>query len=354
MSELAVTLRSMQRAKTTLEDFVSSYFMFHGLDSSQPVHIFMHLPLLVFVEAHIYQLDQENEDYLARPKKKVAETSHIPEILSAAQKDCQLFETAPVAESVCTAEQQTGATAKNDEILRKAGSDQLMAANETRQVDTTRMNRKRRPDHELSSEPVSHSNPHVSLSLHESSSAVEEDQRDMQTGTSADTQLRRVPDLSGTPFKDLSDLLHKQKLLTPGIVDELQDGLEFWRLERKLCRALDSERGHKVKRWEVEQAVALKSFDYRVLNLLLYHLEGRPVNMQHFDFLKGKLENNLSDSMCDLITECLWSFVSNSMIHVSAAMFHAYFTLDPGRPFLSWPSFQDSVQLQAIASFEAR
>lgn len=352
MSELAVTLRSMQRAKTTLEDFVSSYFMFHGLDSSQPVHIFKHLPLLVFVEAHIYQLDQENEDHLAGPKEKVAEMSHIPEVLSAAKEDCQLFETAPVA--VYTAEQQTGASAKNDEILTKAGSDQLMAATEARQVDTTRMNRKRRPDHEVSSEPVSQSNPHVSLSLRESSTAVEEDQRDAQTGYSADTQLRRVPDLSGTQFKDLSDLLHKQKLLTPGIADEIQDGLEFWRLERKLCRALDSERGHKVKRWEVERAVALKSFDYRVLNLLLYQLEGRPVNVQHFDFLKGKLENKLSDSMCDLINECLWSFISNSLMYVSAAMFHAYLSLDPGRPFLSWPSFQDSVQLQAIASFQAR
>jgi hypothetical protein len=35
--------------------------MFHGLDPTDPVHVFAHLPVLAFTEAFIYQLDDANE-----------------------------------------------------------------------------------------------------------------------------------------------------------------------------------------------------------------------------------------------------------------------------------------------------
>ena len=55
----------MQRANSSLEDFVRSYFMFHELDPTQPAHVFRHLPLLSFVEASIYLLDERNERALS-------------------------------------------------------------------------------------------------------------------------------------------------------------------------------------------------------------------------------------------------------------------------------------------------
>ncbi|GAQ80812.1 hypothetical protein KFL_000630150 [Klebsormidium nitens] len=79
---------------------------------------------------------------------------------------------------------------------------------------------------------------------------------------------------------------------------ELRDGLEFWGLERKLCLAVGC--GETLERREVERAVALKSFDYRVLNLLLYEMEGQAVNEQHFEFLKAsELLVEISDDLFD-------------------------------------------------------
>ena len=46
-----VTLKGLRKAQTSLEDFVASYFMFHGLDSRSPADVFPHLPVLAFTEA---------------------------------------------------------------------------------------------------------------------------------------------------------------------------------------------------------------------------------------------------------------------------------------------------------------
>jgi hypothetical protein len=51
----------MHRAASSLQDFVASYFMFHGLDATNPADVFAHLPTLYFVEARIYELDDVNE-----------------------------------------------------------------------------------------------------------------------------------------------------------------------------------------------------------------------------------------------------------------------------------------------------
>ena len=57
-----ITLHGLTRARSTLEDFVSSYFMFHGLDPTKPTDVFAHLPALAFTEAVIYELDDANEN----------------------------------------------------------------------------------------------------------------------------------------------------------------------------------------------------------------------------------------------------------------------------------------------------
>lgn len=49
-TQASVTLRGLERARSTLEDFSASYLMFHGLDASKPSDLFKHLPLLAYAE----------------------------------------------------------------------------------------------------------------------------------------------------------------------------------------------------------------------------------------------------------------------------------------------------------------
>lgn len=53
-----VSFDALHRAQTTLEDFTNFYFSIHGLSHAD---FFRWLPLLVFTEACIYQLDEDNE-----------------------------------------------------------------------------------------------------------------------------------------------------------------------------------------------------------------------------------------------------------------------------------------------------
>ncbi|XP_030500017.1 uncharacterized protein LOC115715305 isoform X2 [Cannabis sativa] len=85
------------------------------------------------------------------------------------------------------------------------------------------------------------------------------------------------------PFRPLAVLLGCHGLLTERIQEEFKHGEEYWTLERMLCRALVDGKEISVK--DVIRAIHLKSFDYRVLNLLLYQLRGMQVNEVHMDFL---------------------------------------------------------------------
>ncbi|XP_075653409.1 uncharacterized protein LOC142623830 isoform X2 [Castanea sativa] len=85
------------------------------------------------------------------------------------------------------------------------------------------------------------------------------------------------------PFRPLVGLLECLGILTERIRDELKCGEEYWALERKLCCALMSQ--EKISVEDVIRAIHLKSFDYRVLNLLLYQLRGEKVNDLHMEFL---------------------------------------------------------------------
>lgn len=74
------------------------------------------------------------------------------------------------------------------------------------------------------------------------------------------------------PFRPLVSLLECHSLMTERIKEEFRCGEEYWALERKLCCALMSKKEIAVE--DVMRAINLKSFDYRVLNLLLYQLRG--------------------------------------------------------------------------------
>ena len=66
-----VSFDSLRRARTTLDDFSKFYLPLHGLAQ---VDFFRWLPQLTFVEAAIYQLDQDNEE-LARRGRREAEAA---------------------------------------------------------------------------------------------------------------------------------------------------------------------------------------------------------------------------------------------------------------------------------------
>ena len=69
----------------------------------------------------------------------------------------------------------------------------------------------------------------------------------------------------------LRGLLSARGLLTPHVERSLAEGLEFWGLERKLCGALML--GGTISEADALRASSLKSFDYRLLDALLYALE---------------------------------------------------------------------------------
>ncbi|KAI4345263.1 hypothetical protein L6164_012401 [Bauhinia variegata] len=85
------------------------------------------------------------------------------------------------------------------------------------------------------------------------------------------------------PFRPLVTLLEYRGLLTGRIREEFSHGAEYWDLERKLCYALTNNEEIHVE--DVMKAIHLKSFDYRVLNLLLYQLRGEKVEELHMEFL---------------------------------------------------------------------
>ncbi|KAG1366534.1 hypothetical protein COCNU_13G003240 [Cocos nucifera] len=116
------------------------------------------------------------------------------------------------------------------------------------------------------------------------------------------------------PFNPLVHILQCQGLLTERIRTELRSGAEYWALERKLCRLLM--RKKKILIEDVMQAIHVKSFDYRVLNLLLYQLRGQEVNELHMEFLSvSEFLVEVSDDLMMLQTiastycECLSGYM---------------------------------------------
>ncbi|CAI9753179.1 unnamed protein product [Fraxinus pennsylvanica] len=100
------------------------------------------------------------------------------------------------------------------------------------------------------------------------------------------------------PFRPLVIVLEHQGLLTERVKEELTSGEEYWALERKLCCALMSDNEISIE--DAIRAIHLKSFDYRVLNLLLYHMRSEKVNELHMEFLsRSELLVEVSDDLFD-------------------------------------------------------
>ncbi|KAK6775122.1 hypothetical protein RDI58_026123 [Solanum bulbocastanum] len=111
-------------------------------------------------------------------------------------------------------------------------------------------------------------------------------------------ELTCVRMMTNDPFRPLSILLQQHRLLTDRVREEFSSGIEYWSLERKLCHALGSKQEISVE--DVMKAIHLKSFDYRVLNLLLYQLRGEKVNDMHMEFLTiSEFLVEISDDLFD-------------------------------------------------------
>uniref|UniRef100_K3Y865 Uncharacterized protein n=1 Tax=Setaria italica TaxID=4555 RepID=K3Y865_SETIT len=99
-------------------------------------------------------------------------------------------------------------------------------------------------------------------------------------------------------IEPLDSFLQNQGLMTDRLQTELKSGIQYWSLERKLCQALT--RNEKISIDDVMKAIHLKSFDYRVLNLLMYQLTGQQVNELHMDFLSiSEFLVEISDDLMD-------------------------------------------------------
>lgn len=109
--------------------------------------------------------------------------------------------------------------------------------------------------------------------------------------------------------KMLQAVLEDRGLWSLRLADELSKGEEYWRLERATCAAMlrhprcsdDStpESARHLSIAQIHEASLAKSFDYRVLNLLLYGLTGRPVDDQLMAFLA--VDEHLVDIGDDLV-----------------------------------------------------
>lgn len=187
---VSITLRDLEQANSTLEDFCRSYLMFHDMSGESVHDIFKNFPILAFVEGYIYQIDEQKESQLLPLNCAISQQTH----------------TGVASEAFMKAEEKC--------------------------------------------------------------------------------------------FEALHALLASRKLWTNRIEKELKSGLEYWNLERSLCNSLLLE--EQISLSDVMRAVKLKSFDYRVLNLLLYEMSNQPVNETHMEFLSAsEVLVEISDDLFD-------------------------------------------------------
>ena len=283
-----ISFLALQRAEKTIADFVQSYlFVFHqpadnqtggaaaapstanpaaappaspSVSASSAVPsaatlalMFRVLPLLTFVEATIYQLDEENEQHNAQnreqdERKEEEEESHEADGSAVSAKPSRPIPAAASSSSTAASHDSKRARLASD--LRTSDS---------------------------------------------SASGID------HTATSPDNDDDDIT-CSSPSYAVLLSVLESQGLLTEGVWQELRKGRLYWQMERQICRKMGE-----IERWrrgaasavtastsasaaansspppslsltDVHLASACKSFDYRVLHLLLFGLTGNPVD----------------------------------------------------------------------------
>ncbi|XP_058010328.1 uncharacterized protein LOC110666648 isoform X3 [Hevea brasiliensis] len=106
------------------------------------------------------------------------------------------------------------------------------------------------------------------------------------------------------PFRSLADQLERHGLLTERRIQMWRRVLGFGK-KALFCtyeptRGFDHKLVSQISTEDVMKAIHLKSFDYRVLNLLLYQLRGEKVNDLHMEFLSiSEFLVEVSDDLFD-------------------------------------------------------
>lgn len=112
---------------------------------------------------------------------------------------------------------------------------------------------------------------------------------------------RLGPDPSEWCFESetaLRGVLHARGLLDDEVGFHLDAGKAYWALERSICRAMLS--GERLDEAEVLRAHELKSFDYRLLNCLLYKLAGTTAEPALEQFLRvDEVLTDIADDLYD-------------------------------------------------------
>ncbi|XP_020528989.1 uncharacterized protein LOC18423397 isoform X3 [Amborella trichopoda] len=104
--------------------------------------------------------------------------------------------------------------------------------------------------------------------------------------------------INGDRFRPLSLLLEQHGLMSDRLQMEFSCGNEYWALERRLCTDLINKKNISIN--DVMRAIHLKSFDYRVLNLLLYRLRNEEISESHMEFLSvSEFLVEVSDDLFD-------------------------------------------------------
>ena len=79
---------ALRRARSTLDDFCRFYLPIHGLTVDD--FFLAHMPLLVYVEASIYQLDDHNEAIAGSSSSSTADAGAEPGDARLAKGACRL------------------------------------------------------------------------------------------------------------------------------------------------------------------------------------------------------------------------------------------------------------------------
>jgi len=116
----------------------------------------------------------------------------------------------------------------------------------------------------------------------------------------------------------LLGVLHARGLLDDDVRSHLDCGKTYWALERSICRAML--RGERLDESEVLRAHELKSFDYRLLDCLLYKLTGTSAEPALGHFLRvDELLTDIADDLYDDEDD-----VVQGSFNVFRAFVHAY------------------------------
>mmetsp|Transcript_10518 Transcript_10518/g.19053 ORF Transcript_10518/g.19053 Transcript_10518/m.19053 type:complete len:348 (+) Transcript_10518:176-1219(+) len=139
-------------------------------------------------------------------------------------------------------------------------------------------------------------------------------------------------------FSELLSFLEAQGLLDDAVATELACGLAYWQLEQKIGE-LGSDVAVCIE--EVQKAMRRKSFDYRVLNLVLYQLQEVPYDHAMLDFLcEAELLVEIEDDLKDYSKDVL-----RKSFNIYRCYVHAYGEQAPAR----MASFIEAVEASYLA-----